>query len=361
MYTHVAERSQHSKRIVIVRTDRLGDVILSLPMLPLLRRRFPDSHIAMLLRKYPAELVRDNQYLDEILLYDDGERLIPFKEMLKTIRSRGFDTAVIVHPTPRLAWLMFRAGVPLRIGTGYRFYSALFNGRVFEHRKVAERHEVEYNLNLLKPLGCSVTEKPRFELVIPPAVETRIDDLFRSLSIDRGKEIIVVHPGTGNSSKEWPAEYFGRLAARLQAGRDARIIVTGTKEEEEKVSQILRLAKGKTFSLAGRLSLKELAAVIGRADLFVSNSTGPLHIAVAVGTPVVCMFPRIRPMSAERWGPYTSRRRVLVPDRPEDCTKCAGRRDSPCECMMSISVDEAYAAACSLLAECRTGESVPNG
>ena len=360
MHTQVAETSQHSKRILIVRTDRLGDVILTLPLLPLLRRCFPDAYIALLLRKYPAELIEGNPYANELLLYDNGDRPIPFKNMLTIIRDRNFDVAIVVHPTPRLAWLMFRAGIPLRIGTGYRAYSLLFNKRVYEHRKDARRHEVEYNLNLLKQLGCAMAGAPEFFLTVPPDVETRVDGLFRSLSIDRGKEIIVVHPGTGGSAKEWPAEYFGRLALRLQADRDSQILVTGAGGEEQKALQVVAATKGKAFSLAGRLSLQELCAIIKRADLFVSNSTGPLHIAVAVGTPVVGLFPQVTSMSAARWGPYTSRKRVLAPDRPVDCRKCAGRNDSPCECMKSISVDNVYEASLSLLAGCRAGESVTN-
>ena len=327
-------------------------------MLPLLRERFPDSKITLLLRKYAAGLIEGNPYVDEIMLYDDGEQEIPFPRMLKSVREGSFDIAIVVRPIPRLAWLMFRAGIPLRIGTGYRYYSLLFNERVYEHRKDARRHEVEYNLNLLKPVGCFLKGEPQFMLTVPPEVETRVDALFDSMSLEKGKEIVILHPGTGGSAKEWPPESFGRLAARLQSERGSRILVTGTRGEEEKISRVVHLSGGKAVSLAGMLTLKELGAVIRRADLFVSNSTGPLHLAVAVGTPVVAMFPQIAPMSAGRWGPYTARKKVLVPDRPPDCRKCAGRNDDQCECMRSITVDAVYDAAGSLLAW--KTESVPH-
>jgi heptosyltransferase III len=358
--THVADTSQASKRILLVRTDRLGDVILTLPMLPLVRKCFPGAHIAMLLKKYTAELVEGNPYVNELLLYDDGRSLVPFGEMLKTIRAKRFDTAIVVYPTSRLAWLMFRAGVPVRIGSGYRYYSLLFNRRVYEHRKDARRHELEYNLNLLKEVDCPIVGSPQFSLKVTPEVRRKIERLFESLAIDSQKEIIIVHPGTGGSAREWPVEYFGWLATRLHAERGAQILITGAKGEESKVEEVLTGTKGKAIPLVGRLSLKELTEVITRASLFISNSTGPLHIAAAVGTPVVSMFPQITAMSAARWGPYTSKKRVLVPDKPVQCKDCLDGKDLPCACMMSISVDQAYDAACDLLAEHTTKEPVPN-
>jgi heptosyltransferase-2 len=256
--------------------------------------------------------------------------------------------------------MMFRARIPERIGSGYRYYSLLFNKRVYEHRKDAKRHELEYNLNLLKKLGCPTGGKPEFSMLIPPQVDAKVESLLTSLTVDRKKEIIVIHPGTGGSAKEWPAENFGHLAARLQVERDCQIIITGSTGEERKAEEVLRGTKGKAIPLVGRLSLKELTAVIKRASLFISNSTGPLHIAAAIGTPVLCMFPQITTMNAVRWGPYTSRKRVLVPDRPLDCIECSKEKGLPCPCMMSISVDQGYNAACSLLAETKNIALVPN-
>ncbi|MBM2841553.1 MAG: ADP-heptose:LPS heptosyltransferase, partial [Bacteroidetes bacterium] len=218
LHTRVSDTSQRSTRILLVRTDRLGDVILTLPMLPLLRKRFPDARIDMLLTTYTSELVSGNPYVNEILHYDNADGLIPFRSMLQTIRSRDFDIAIVVHPTPRLAWLVFRAGIPLRIGTGYRYYSVLFNRRVFEHRKDAKRHELEYNLNLLKELDCPIDGEPEFAITIPAEVEAKVEGLLSQLQIDRERELVIIHPGSGGSAREWPAGYFGMLAEKLQDG-----------------------------------------------------------------------------------------------------------------------------------------------
>lgn len=337
------------KRILLVRTDRLGDVILTLPMLPVLRRCFPDAHIAMLLRRYTGGIIEGNPHVNELLWYDDGNTLLPFEEMRSTLRSRGFDVVIVGYPTLRLAWLMFRARIPMRVGTGYRYYSLLFNKRVFEHRKDAKRHEVEYNLNLLQELDCVPDSAPEFHLEIPVGAEARVRDILPSVGVDMEKEIVIVHPGSGGSAREWQASNFGKLGLKLAETRGSQIVVTGGAHEAKQVADVLRASHGRAVSLAGQLSLKELAALIRFSQLFVSNSTGPLHVAAALGVPVIGLYPQHTPMSARRWGPYTDRKAVFTPQKPLDCADCTGTRGEPCACMESITPEEVYHAAVRLL------------
>ena len=337
------------KRILLVRTDRLGDVILTLPMLPALRTCYPQAHIAMLLRRYTGEVVEGNQYVDELLWYDRDHTLVPFGEMRRTLRAGKFDAAIVVYPRFRLAWLMFRAGIPIRIGTGYRFYSFLFNRKTFEHRKDAKRHEVEYNLNLLDELNCGLAKDfaPRFDIAIPPTAEAAAHKVLAGKGV-LGSDFAVLHPGSGGSAREWSTRNFGSLSARLMNETGMKVIVTGANGEEEKIANVVRASDGKAIPVIGELSIKELGAVIRMARLFVSNSTGPLHLAVAMGTPVVGLYPQHVAMSANRWGPYTGRKAVLVPDRPLDCNVCVETK-SPCECMATISVDQVFQSAVSLM------------
>lgn len=345
------------KRILLVRTDRLGDVILTLPMLPALRHCFPDASIAMLLRRYTGEIMEGNPHVDELIWYDRDGDLIPFGEMCTTLRARHFDAAIVVYPRLRLAWLMFRSGIPVRIGTGYRYYSFLFNRKVCEHRKDAQRHEVEYNLNLLGRLGCALPPDfvPEFHVGVAPENDAAIDRLLAEAGI--AGPLAVIHPGSGGSAREWSPENFGLLAARLHAERGLQVVVTGGKGEEEKVAEVVRASEGKARSLAGRLGIKQLAALVQRAAVFVSNSTGPLHLAVAMGTPVVGLYPQHTAMSAKRWGPYTERKAVLVPDRPGDCTVCIENKTA-CECMATISVDDVFRSAAALLEKANASTKV---
>jgi len=323
----------------------LGDVVLTLPILPILRFCFPDAHIAMLLKRYTGEIVEGNPYLNELIWYDEGAGPVPFWKMRRELQARNFDAAVVVYPRFRLAWLMTLAGIPIRIGTGFRFYSFLFNRRVYEHRKNATRHEVDYNIGLLRELGCRREGEPEFFINIPDASRQRIRELTKQAG---DRRIVVLHPGSGGSAREWPATRFGALAAMLQKDH-VSIFVTGTEVEKEKVEQVVSQSGGNGVSLAGKLNVKELAALLEQADLFVSNSTGPLHIAVAVGTSVVGIYPQHTAMSSARWGPRTGRKRVFVPSRPLDCEKCLEKNAQPCECMSSITVEEVYHGARELL------------
>lgn len=356
--SHVSETS--IKRILLVRTDRLGDVILTLPMLPALRKCFPDAHIAMLLRRYTGEIIEGNPHVNELIWYDYDSQLVPFNAMCAMLRERKFDAAIVVYPRLRLAWLMFRSGIPLRIGTGYRYYSFLFNKKVFEHRKDAKQHEVEYNLNLLKELNCVVPDdfSPEFLVDIPLAAEEKVRQVLSSLSPKVDSRFAILHPGSGGSAREWSPENFGKLASRFLSESELQTIVTGSKGEEKKVAEVVKASQGKAIPLVGMLSIKELGALIRSAKLFVSNSTGPLHLAVAMGTPVVGLFPQHTAMSAKRWGPYAEKKTVLIPDRPLDCNVCVENK-STCECMATISVGQVFQSASLLLNQAKTlGEGV---
>lgn len=347
MPSHASDRS--IKRILLVRTDRLGDVILTLPMLPALRQCFPNAYIAMLLRRYTGEVFEGNPNVDELIWYDDDDGLVPFGRMCARLREKQFDIAVVVYPRFRLAWLMFRSGIPIRVGTGYRYYSILFNKRVYEHRKDAQRHELEYNLNLLKELDCKTPDnfKPEFYIDIPDKAQAKVDALLRSIGVG-GNNFVILHPGSGGSAREWLPDNFGALAARFVRQGGLKVIVTGTKAEEAKVDAVVKASNGQAIPVVGKLTIKELGALIHSAKLFVSNSTGPLHLAVAMGTPVVGLYPQHQAMSAKRWGPYTEKKVVFVPQRPLDCSVCVENK-TPCECMATISVEEVFQSATSLL------------
>ena len=158
--------------ILVVRTDRLGDVILTLPLLPLIHQCYPEARVSMLLSRYTGEIVEGHPHADALLWYDDADhRPVPFWQMVHRIRQERFDAVIVVHPTFRLAWMMRLAGIPVRVGSGYRYYSVLFSRRVYEHRKDARRHELEYNLQLLRRIGCAVPERleqPDYGIRIPP-------------------------------------------------------------------------------------------------------------------------------------------------------------------------------------------------
>ena len=332
--------------ILVVRTDRLGDVILTLPVVSLLRAHLPHAQLTMLLRRYTGDIVQGNTDLDEILWYDDGQRPVGFFTMLGRLRRKHFDAAIVARPRLRLALLLACAGIPVRVGTGFRYYSVLFTHRVMEHRRFAAKHEAEYNLGLLKPLGIPLdTAGLRFPIRVAPAERAAMEARLEALGADSSRQRVVLHPGSGGSARDWPAAHFAELARRLQQRGELQVFVTGTLGERGLAADIVRKAGPPAVDLAGQCTVRELAAVLAGAVLFISNSTGPLHLAAALGIPVLGFYPSIPAMSARRWGPYTPRAVVLEAPVLPHCPVCSGAGTGQCLCMESISVDRALEAA----------------
>jgi heptosyltransferase-3 len=308
------------KNILVVRTDRIGDVILSLPMISALRSCFPTARISMLLRSYTTLLADGYSGLDAILSYDDRGIEKPLTLMLREIKSEQFDAVIISYPTFRLALLMFLAGIPTRIGTGYRLYSFLFNNRVYEHRKTSERHEAEYNLSLLKMLGCETASVPNVQLNIQPEDIRRAMEIREMLGILPEEEMVVLHPGSGGSARDWSAESFG-LLARLLTVDGRKVVISGGPGEEGLVRRVVNYSGG-------------LAT--------------PLHIAAVVATPVIGLYPPILACSPVRWGPLTSKSKVLVPNA-NDCPRCKGSACQGNDCMTLITPEQVFDAVKELI------------
>jgi len=327
----------NGQKILLARTDRLGDVILSTPVATALKKNPGEVHVTFLARRYTAEILRCHPHVDEIIEIDGPEIGNNMRRLASKLRQKNFDAAIMLHPRPQLAWALWRSGIPQRIGTGYRWYSFLFNRRVFEHRKTAARHEAEYNLRLLQPLGISNAEI-EFHFAISTTERERIEIKLNTLGVE--SKPVILHPGSGGSSRDWPPEYFAALADLIHHELHRQVILTGAANEAGLINGILQQTTTKPLSLCGRLTIIELAVLCQRAAVFVSNSTGPLHVAVMVGAPVVAFYPPIRASHPERWGPYGRWPDVLMSQQAE-CARCRQINSRVCDCMRAISVQAA--------------------
>lgn len=311
-----------------------------------LKRLLPETSVAMLIRRYTSEVVEESPYVDRILLYDDGTRQIPFFQLVANLRAGQFDAVFHTHPLFRAALATRFAGIRERVGTGYRWYSWLFNRKVYEHRKDARRHELEYNLNLLQAIGCTVDPSSVSPSIrVTAESEEHVRRLLASLGVADGERLVILHPGSGSSARDWHADHFGELAAMIRRIPSVRVAITGGSNEQGLVDAVRRTGGEGVLGIAGELTLHQFAALAKRASLFIANSTGPLHMAAAVGTPVIGFYPQITPLSAARWGPYTSRKTIFTPSgKPAQCTECLSPGAGRCACMDSISAPEVYAA-----------------
>lgn len=296
-------------RIAIIRTDRIGDMVLTLPMFPVLRQRFPDAELVLCTRRYVEPLVGKLGTLgviDDVIYVDDAP-----DALRRGLRRHSVDTAFFPRPRLNEVWDAVRAGVRMRIGSAFRWYSPLFNVRVRDHRSDASFHEAEYNVRMI--LAAFGGSMPAVSLV-PPVVPHSAPD---ALSLP--ERYVVIHPGSGGSARDWPAERFGEVARALtEAGID--VVVTGIAAERT-VCDIVHAICPEAIDLCGRTDLDATIRVIAGSSLMVANSTGVLHVAAACGIPVIGLYPSTPSMSSRRWGPYTSDAVIFESGAGDDMTK----------------------------------------
>lgn len=315
--------------VLLVRPDGIGDEILCLPVATALRRFMPGARIIFLSTAYAAPVLDHHPDVDEIRTIDGRESLSDLVRLFK----RGVDAAVFLKPLRRLMWAAFLARVPVRVATGYRWYSVLANRRVYEHRKDFAKHETAYNVGMLKGLGLSVAE------VVAPRLILTEDErrLARQRLADRPAPHVVLHPG-GVAARTWKAEHYRKLAEALDQ-QGMSVIVTGSQKEAEEFSH-RALADHPlppaVRNLMGRLSVRELMAVIAESQAVVSGATGPAHIAAACGVPNVALFDPRRNNLPTRWQPLGTGV-VLRPDVPI-CEKCIYEACPYWDCMDRLTV-----------------------
>ncbi|MCM8778506.1 MAG: lipopolysaccharide heptosyltransferase II [Candidatus Omnitrophica bacterium] len=338
------------KRILVIRTDRIGDVVLSTPVIKNLRDHFPQSFIVMMVRPYTKEIVEDNPYLDEVIIYDKDKKdksLFATLRFILRLRKYKFDLAIILHPTNRVHLISFLAGIRKRIG--YDKKMGFFNTDRFKERKyLGEKHELEYNLDFLRYLGIEPEDKRLFVPVNKEA-EERVNSFLKENGLDNCN-FIVIHPGASCPSKIWPAKNFAFVCDMLIKDYGFKILLITDKKNSHLGKEVRQFMKYSAVLATGKFSLKELAVVLKRAKLFISNDSGPVHIAVAVGTPVISIFGRKQPgLSPKRWGPLGEKDIVLHKD--VGCSECLAHNCKiGFECLKAITPKEVLEAVGKIIA-----------
>ncbi len=338
-------RNGSCNRILLVRTDRIGDVVLSLPTAAFIQSRRPQAEIHFLTRPYTAPLAARAPGVASVTVDDGGS----VWDLSRRIASLDCQAAILLYPTARLAAALFWARVPLRIGTAYRWYSWLLSRPVPQHRRKSLRHELELNLELA---DCGLRLGAGQEILSGrwlPRIEVESgqkESLLARLGLSKAEDLVVVHPGSGGSARVWPLANFVRLIDRLAAEGLAVAVTLGPGEEGLRQMMEPLLASNPTWVFG--LDLGELAALLSAARLVVSNSTGPLHLATAVGPKALGIFCPVAPCLPRRWGPYGPGHRALLPPVPV-CEACRGQRCPHWDCMPAVTVDQVAETALKML------------
>ncbi|MFI5395130.1 MAG: glycosyltransferase family 9 protein [Candidatus Binatia bacterium] len=341
------------RHILVVRTDRMGDMIVTTPLFAEIKRAFPQCRLTVLASAAGEAVARAHPVVDavEVDTYEaKGSGWRGTLSLAHRLRRLHCDAAVVVYSKHRLALAVWLARIPVRIGPGQRGYSFLYNRRVFQgHRRLPIRHETAYSLDLLRPLGIEPdpTARPVWQVV--PADAAAVEALLARRGLAPGRSLVTIHPGCGGSSLNWTAECYAELADGLVAERGVAIAVTGGAHEAELVARMCAAMRAPALNLAGQLSVSQLAALMARSLLYVGSSTGPSHLAAAVGTPVLALFCPLGECLPERWRPQSEACTVLLPPVNQVCPTCLGARCRFFPCMELISPSEAARAAYALL------------
>lgn len=300
------------KKILVVRNDRFGEFLLNIPAIASLRRNFTLSKITLVVSPYVKELAGRIRGISEVLVWD-GSIKHSFREklfFLRDIRDRSFDLAIILNPSKEFNILAFLAGIPYRVGYN-RKGGFLLNFKIEDKKHQGLKHEIEYNLDLIRSLGIDTDFK-----------DLRISSMFNfednvsgmSGEVIDGKEaIIALHPWASNAEKEWPSIKFKELSARIMQELPVKIALIGAAKEEARAEEFCKNLD--IINLVGKTDLLALATFLKRCKLLVTNDSGPMHLAAVLDTPVVAIFRKTpQGVSARRWGPPGEKHIVLDSD-----------------------------------------------
>lgn len=327
------------KKILVIRTDRLGDVLLNMPAVRALRHTFKNSHIAIMVQPVLKDIVEGNPDINEVITYDKNGRqrgLFETTKLIWRLREKRFDVAVMLNPAKWSNIITYLAGIPIRAGYD-RKWGFLLTHKIRDEKYLGEKHEVEYNLDLVrKTLGADIQDKSLF-IPITKEDEMYVSNLLQENGVSDNEKLIAIHPWSSCPSKLWPLDRYIQVASTLADSYGIRMAVVG--EQQYKNGSSLRTTN-KIMDLCGKLSLRQVAALFKRCKCLISNDSGPVHIACAVGIPCIVIFGRtLSGVGPKRWGPLGERNVVLQKD-----VGCATCDPQNCEynykCLMAITVED---------------------
>jgi ADP-heptose:LPS heptosyltransferase len=324
-------------KIIISRTDSIGDVILTLPLAGILKKMYPSCQIIFLGKSYTKDAVLSSKNIDIFVDWEDIQRL-NFNAQIAAFKELDADTFFHIFPVKEIARLAYLAKIPLRIGTTGRIYHYLYCNKLIPlTRRRASLHEAQLNLKLLKPLGVKSTYSfEEIQTFYGLEIKTPLNETTESL-IDKQKFNLILHPKSKGSAREWGLKNYSKLIAILPEDK-FKIFITGTREEGIMAKNELIDHFPNIIDLTGKLSLKELISFIKLCDGLLAASTGPLHIAAALGKHALGLYPPIKPMHPGRWAPIGKNAEYLVLNK--NCSKC--RNNNHCECLESIAAETVY-------------------
>lgn len=341
-------------KVLIVRTDRLGDLVLSLPVFEDIKAVRPHWQVQAMVAPGSVPLVENDPHIDAVWTWTGDETEGELEELENHLRREKFDAVVILQYQLKLARLMKRVGISKRYGPLSKGSSwILLNRGSWQSRSRGRRHEMEHNLALARRLtGGWLNQfrslprgfpEPRLHLT---EGQKEIGKNFRRTEAAAAETVVFVHPGSGGSALDWEPARFAGVANALARRSGWRVFITGSTADSATVAAVASHLDQGVEILLDRFSLREFMGILSAGDLFIGPSTGPLHIAAAVGCATVGLYPPVITMGPDRWGPRGSLSRTLVPEVACPARRvCLGKKCTLYNCMARIFDEQVLTAA----------------
>ena len=335
-------------RILIRGVNWVGDTILTFPTVQRLKGIFPQSHLAILIPRYLFDLWRTFPFVDEVIPFDKKDGFRSFWEdfhLSLFLKKKKFDIAFILPRSFHSAFQIYLARIPIRIGYLGQWRPGLLTHGIPKKEEPFQVHRIHYYQKLIEPLGKN-GGCPSPRIFLRKEDRKWAEDWMRQFGFSDGELFIGINPGaTYGLAKCWYADRFGELGKRLSQKWNATVLLFGKEHEKPMAKEVLQKLGQRGIDLTGQTSLLQLAALLERCQLLVTNDTGTMHIASAVGTAVVALF---GPTDVVTTGPWGDGHVVINKDVP--CSPCLKRvcpKDH--QCMKSITVDEVEEAVAAKL------------
>jgi len=335
-------------RILVRGVNWVGDTILTYPAVQQMKTFFPHSHLTILVSSPLVDLWKTFPYVDEIIPFQKKRGIGSFWEdfnISQSLKERSFDLAVILPRSFRSAFQIYLARIPIRIGYQDGGRSFFLTRGIHRTKEILRSHRVHYFQKLTEPLG-KVESSPAPRMFLREENRRWAEQVLKDLDLLDGRPLIGINPGaTYGLAKCWYPGRFGELGKRLRKKWNASLLLFGKEEEGSIAKEILKSLEDGGIDLTGKTNLLQLAALLERCHLLVTNDTGTMHVATAVGTPVVAIF---GPTDSSVTGPWGDGHVVVREDVP--CSPCL-KRICPTDhrCMELITVDEVEEAVTSKL------------
>jgi len=336
------------RNILIRGTNWIGDVVMTLPAITAVREAYPEARISILVKPWVADLLRISPDVDEVIVYERPgvhEGIGGLFRLVRELKTKKFDMAILLQNAIEAAIIAWLARIPVRAGYNTDGRGIFLTHSAIRSKEILRVHQVEYYLGMLKALGLGAGRKD-VRLLIGEEEKAFSDRILKERGIAEASLLIGLAPGaTYGPAKRWYPERFASVADRLIERFSARVLLFGSAGDHEVARSIQGKARNALVDLTGETTLREAISLIARCRLFVSNDSGLMHVAGALGTPTVAIFGSTNPLTTSPVG-----QKSIVITKNVDCSPCL-KKTCPTDfiCMDLITADEVYNTAVALL------------